>query len=167
MLNQNDWSYFDFQENNRKDLYFTVSDARSLKESENWSLLLARFTALTFLIRRFPCFLWMLKPLQRPLFKVKEEMFCGGGGLLQHNPERFQSLSPRPSHLLPPSSLVTVWGIQSNAWPVTCSLRNKQPAESPKTKAIRGGRLVRQPHHGTSLKASIIEKLWVVAVESD
>lgn len=33
-------------------------------------------------------------------------------------------------------------GIQSKVWPVTCSPRNKQPAESPKTKAIRGGRLV-------------------------
>lgn len=43
---------------------------------------------------------------------------------------------------IPPPSLVTVWGIQSKVCPVTCSPRNKQPAESPKTKAIRGGRLV-------------------------
>lgn len=51
--------------------------------------------------------------------------------------------------------------------PVTRSLRNKPPAESPKTTAIRGGRRVCEPHRGTFLKASIMDKLLVVAVESD
>lgn len=75
--------------------------------------------------------------------------------------------SAAKSGTIPPPSLVTVWGIQSKVCPVTCSSRNKQPAESPKTKAIRGGRLVCELNRGTFLKASIMEKLLVVAVESD
>lgn len=78
---------------------------------------------------------------------------------------------------IPPPSLVTVWGIQSKVCPVTCSPRNKQPAESPKTKAIRGGRLVlpaksRPPFFFSSFlfffwKLPSWKKLLVVAVESD
>lgn len=66
--------------------------------------------------------------------------------------------SAAKSRAIPPPSLVTVWGIQSKVCPVTCSLRNKQPAQSPKTKAIRGGRLVCELNRGTFLKASIIGK---------
>lgn len=43
----------------------------------------------------------------------------------------------------------------------------RAPAESQKTKAIRGGRLVCARHRDTFLKASIMDKLLVVAVESD
>jgi len=77
-----------------------------------------------------------------------------GGNVLQR-----EELLQQNQELFHPPSLVTVWGIQSKVCPVTCSPRNKQPAESPKTKAIRGGRLVCEPNRGTFLKASIIEKL--------
>lgn len=61
----------------------------------------------------------------------------------------------------------SVGGIQSKVCPVTCSLRSQPPAESQKTKAIRGGRPVCGRHRDTFLKASIMDKLLVVAVESD
>lgn len=77
-----------------------------------------------------------------------------GGNVLQEG-----RASAAKSRTIPPPSLVTVWGIQSKVCPVTCSLRNKQQAESPKTKAIIGGWLARELNGGTFLKASIIEKL--------
>lgn len=70
-----------------------------------------------------------------------------------------KSLCSKKSRAIPPPSLVTVWGIQSKVCPVTCSPRNKQPAQSPKTKAIRGGRPVCELNRGTFLKASITEKI--------
>lgn len=109
------------------------------------SLLSARFTLCLYLT----LFLFSLDV--EVAFQSEEGNVLQGEKLLQQK----NHSNPLPS---PPPSLVTVWGIQSKAWPVTCSLRNKQPAESPKTEAIRGGRLVCEPNRDTSPKASIIEK---------
>lgn len=65
-----------------------------------------------------------------------------GGNVLQKGRASAAKKKKKNQGAIPPPSLVTVWGIQSKVCPVTCSPRNKQPAESPKTKAIRGGRLV-------------------------
>lgn len=111
-----------------------------------------------------------LRQAAAAFFKAKEEMFCRREEPLQ------QKKKKKNQGAIPPPSLVTVWGIQSKVCPVTCSPRNKQPAESPKTKAIRGGRLVLRAKSRPPFFFSFLfffwelpswKKLLVVAVESD
>lgn len=110
------------------------------------------------LLLKYFCFILLSRTVQ-----VAPFLFPSGAGIVLQRKEPLQQNHQR----LCPRHSSQRGGFNQKGCPVTCSPRNKPPAESPKTKAIRGGQLASRLHCDTFLKASIMDKLLVVAVESD